>query len=135
MNRRQFVTLTGAAACAPFNAHAAYAPEAFVMNTWRQQRNSNAHVIYNFRAAWSLTCDLKAQVLDDLICSEARFAALPIVEVDWDTFGPSDMAQHLKIRRQSTLIALRGKDEVARLEHQPYEEPLRAFLNEVAALR
>ncbi len=129
ITRRTFVmsSLASTAIAAPL--YAAYAPENFEVDIWRSLRNSEARVVFNFRASWSHTCDIKAELLDSLIAQNPSYRALDIVEVDWDTFGPSQMAERLKIQRQSTLIALRGRTEIARVENQPFENQLRAFLD------
>ncbi len=37
------------------------------------------------------------------------------IDVDWDTYGNSVMADRLKIPRRSTLVAMKGKKEIGRI--------------------
>ena len=134
MKRRDFLISSTLAALAPSQVFAAYQPTSFVMETWRNERSSSDLVILNFRASWSLTCDIKADLLDDIICSDDSYANLRILEVDWDTFGPSQMTQRMKITRHWTLVLLRrGQDEIARVVNKPYRRNIKAFLDTAVA--
>ena len=133
ISRRSFIASSLAATALPMPALASYKPDAFVMDTWRSLKDSTTPVIFNFRASWSHTCEIKADILDAILCEGDRYSDLSIVEVDWDTFGPSQMAERLKVRRQSTLVALRGREVQARLENEPFEHRVRAFLDQAVA--
>ena len=61
------------------------------------------------------------------------YARLTIVDVDWDTYGPSQMTERLKVTRRSTLLVLKAGAEVARLENQPYARKVRALLDTALA--
>jgi len=37
------------------------------------------------------------------------------IDVDWDAYGDSDLAQRLNIPRRSTLVVLRGDQELGRI--------------------
>ena len=130
--RACLMAMTGAMMC-PSVALASYDPAQFVMDTWRTERGGTDLVIYNFRASWSLTGNIQAELLDEIICSDARFAGLRIVEVDWDTFGPSQMAQRLKVTRHSTLVAVRGTEVIARVESASSERALVGMLEAALA--
>ena len=98
ISRRSFIASSLAATALPMPALASYKPDAFVMDTWRSLKDSTTPVIFNFRASWSHTCEIKADILDAILCEGDRYSDLSIVEVDWDTFGPSQMAERLKVR-------------------------------------
>ena len=133
MNRRLFLTsfaATTATALGPALAYPAvdYAPE-----TWPGLRDSGQTVILNWRASWSLTCQIKHDLIADLLEQNPAYGQLTFVDVDWDTFGPSQMAERLKVERRSTLIALQGPREIARLVNEPYAHSLRRFLDAALA--
>ena len=127
MHRRHLLkALPAALLCT--QAHA-YAPLEYAPATWRDIRDGSDRVIVNFAASWSLTCQIKRDMLTDLVAAEPRYSALTFVEVDWDTFGRAQWTERLRVKRRSTLVALRGRDEIARLENRPNAEALRAFLD------
>ena len=128
MQRRNFIA--GLAATPFVTTRAmAYSAEAYTPARWDELRQLDNPVVLNFRASWSLTCQIKADILAQLMQEEPRYRALPFVEVDWDTFGPSRLTTRLKVKRRSTLVGMRAGREVTRLENLPYERNIRAFLD------
>lgn len=129
MNRRRFLAMSAATALAlPGSLDAGYEPAPFSPALWQELRASPDTVILNFRASWSLTCQIKADLLADLIAEEPEFTRLRIVEVDWDTYGPSQMAQRLKVERRSTLIVMKRGEEVTRIVNEPDRRALQRLL-------
>ena len=72
MRRRTF--LLSAAACAVPSLSAAYPAQMYTPAVWRDLRQTDQTVVMNFRASWSLTCQIKS----DLI-AEAGLGATPHV--------------------------------------------------------
>lgn len=133
MDRRLFLSGLGAAVCAP-SLGSAYAPVPYAPATWSELRDGSDKLVVNFRASWSLTCQIKEDLIRQLVAENPDYARLTFVDVDWDTFGPSEWVQRrLKVERRSTLIAFRGKKELARLVNEPYERPIRKFLDAALA--
>lgn len=132
MHRRQFVSSCAALVVAPGLAHA-YSAEPFSPDLWRDLRAIDEVVVMNFRASWSLTCQIKADILSQLLQAEPDYARLKFVDVNWDTFGPSVLAGRLKVKRHSTLLVMRAGRELARLENEPYERRIRALLDKAVA--
>jgi thioredoxin 1 len=131
MNRRHLLTaLPAALLCAPAQA---YAPLEYAPRTWPDIRDRSDRVILNFRAAWSLTCGIKRDILTEIVGDHPRYQALTFLEVDWDTFARSQWTERLKVKRRSTLIALKGRVEIARLVNEPNEGSLRRFLDDALA--
>lgn len=129
MFRRHFLTALGASIVVP-NTGLAYSPVTYAPATWSDLRDTSGKLVVNFRASWSLTCQIKEDLLRELLQQNPDYSALTFVNVDWDTFGRSNWVQRrLKVERRSTLIAFQGKTEIGRLVNQPYEEPLRMFLD------
>ncbi len=132
MYRRAFLQSTAAFTLTPALAQA-YAAEPFSPALWRSLREGSGVVVLNYRASWSITCDLKADILAELMAQNPDYAALSFVEVDWDTFGPAQLTERLKVERNSTLLVLKGGREVARLVAEPYERSIRALLDKALA--
>ena len=132
MNRRAFLPAAAGFLCLPHVA-AAYPADMFSPSLWRALRDAPEVVILNFRASWSLTCQIKADILAELVASEPTYARLQFVDVDWDTFGPSVQTGKWGVTRNSTLLVMKAGREVARLEAEPYPRKIRALLDRALA--
>ncbi len=71
--------------------------------------------LVNFYATWCTTCAAQQRVLDRLTAESETYRAIPILRVDWDTYGNSDLARSMEIPRRSTLVMMRGTTELGRL--------------------
>ena len=127
MNRRTF--FLSLPACTLPGVLSAYQAEIYAPATWRDMKQAHPQIILNWRASWSLTCQIKETLLTDLLAENPAYSSLTFVDVDWDTFGQSQWAQRLKIERRSTLVALSGDTELARVVNEPYAHKLRNFLD------
>lgn len=130
MHRRTF--LMSAAATLPFAAQA-YPAEMFTPALWRDIRQRPDTVIFNYRASWSLTCQIKAELITEALADTPAYRQLTFVDVDWDTFGPSQLTEQLKVTRRSTLLVMKEGKEVARLVNEPYARKVRALLDTALA--
>ena len=92
------------------------------------QASGKPYVI-NFHATWCPTCAAQQRVLDALQGESAAYAAIPILRVDWDTYGDSDLARALAIPRRSTLVLMRGATELGRLVAETRKERIAALLD------
>ncbi|MEM9755019.1 MAG: thioredoxin family protein [Pseudomonadota bacterium] len=87
-------------------------------------------VLADFFATWCSTCRRQERVLGELRDSNPAYdAAITFVKVDWDTYGRSDLAQTLAIPRRSTLVLLRGQDELGRLVAETRRGQIQALLD------
>ncbi|MEM6372293.1 MAG: thioredoxin family protein [Pseudomonadota bacterium] len=127
MHRRIFL-LSSAAVLFPCLS-AAYPAEDFSPSLWRDLRETDRVVILNYRASWSLTCQIKADLIAEAIAANPAYGELTFIDVDWDTFGRSQLTERLKVERRSTLLVMKNGREVARLVNEPYERPIRALLD------
>lgn len=127
MNRRSL--LLSMSACVLPNLAGAYSAQIYAPAKWRDLRDAHDKIILNWRASWSLTCQIKEGMLTDLLAENPAYGGLTFVDVDWDTFGQSQWAQRLKIERRSTLVAISGDTELARIVNEPYPHRLRNFLD------
>ena len=133
MYRRQFLSLSAAALCLPANAHAAYEATQYEWGMRTDLRDTGETVIYNFRSSWSLTCQIKEEILAELKAENPAYRDLTFIDVDFDTYGPSQWVERMKVRRRSTLVAMKGGEEIARIENEPQKLRLQSLLD--AALR
>ncbi|MEO0403103.1 MAG: thioredoxin family protein [Pseudomonadota bacterium] len=130
MNRRLFLLST--AAFVPSIA-IAYPAETFTPDIWRTLRESDRTVILNYRASWSITCQIKADLIAEALADTPEYANLTFVDVDWDTFGRAVLTERLKVTRRSTLLVMKNGKEVARLVNEPYARRVRALLDTALA--
>lgn len=136
MNRRAFLMMSSASLIAgtalPHMAQA-YSSTPFTPEEWNRIKNTDETVILNWRASWSLTCQIKLELIAKLIAENPAYGNLAFVDVDWDTFGQSVLSGKLKVTRRSTLVVMKGGREVTRIENQPYERKVRALLDAALA--
>lgn len=129
MIRRQVLSLGAAALILPSIARASYQSTEYEWGMRAALRESGQTVIYNFRTNWSLTCQIKQELLADLKAETPAYRTLNFVDVDFDTYGPSQWVERLNVRRRSTLVAMKGPDEIARIENEPYKDSLQRLLD------
>mmetsp|Transcript_6976 Transcript_6976/g.11202 ORF Transcript_6976/g.11202 Transcript_6976/m.11202 type:complete len:132 (+) Transcript_6976:959-1354(+) len=130
MHRRTFIL--SAAAFVP-TLTSAYPAQVFSPATWNGLKDTGEVVILNYRASWSLTCQIKAELIAEALAANPAYGRLTFVDVDWDTFGRSQMTERLKVTRRSTLLVMKNGSEVTRLVNEPYERKVRALLDAALA--
>jgi hypothetical protein len=133
MQRRHFLSLSAAALILPVDARAAYESTPYEWGMRADLRQSGQTIIYNFRSSWSLTCQIKEELLAELKIENPAYRSLVFVDVDFDTYGPSQWVERLKVRRRSTLVAMKGESEIARLENEPVKARLQNLLEAALA--
>lgn len=131
MHRRAFLLLS-TAALIPGTAFA-YPAQEFSPAVWSDLRDTDQTVILNYRATWSLTCQIKADLIAEALADNPSYGQLLFVDVDWDTFGRSQLTERLKVKRRSTLLVMKNGKEVARLVNEPYARRVRALLDTALA--
>ena len=127
MHRRTFL-LSSVASLIP-TVILAYPAEMFSPAVWRDLRDQDGVVILNYRASWSLTCQIKADLIAEALMENPAYGQLTFVDVDWDTFGRSQLTERLKVTRRSTLLVMKNGKEIARLENAPYARDVRGLLD------
>ncbi|MHA6296882.1 thioredoxin family protein [Devosia sp. CAU 1758] len=85
--------------------------------------------LIDFYATWCTTCAAQQRVLDTLQAENAAYGAIPILRVDWDTYGNSELARSLAIPRRSTLVLMRGTTELGRLVAETRKDQISALLD------
>lgn len=85
--------------------------------------------VINFHATWCSTCAAQQRVLDELQAESGAYADIPILRVDWDEYGDSELARNLAIPRRSTLVLMRGTTELGRLVAETRKERISGLLD------
>jgi len=133
MQRRQVLCLGAATLLLPRAAQAAYQSTQYEWGMRAVLRDSGQTVIYNFRTSWSLTCQIKEDILAELKAENPTSRTLTFIGVDFDTYGPSQWVERLDVRRRSTLVAMKGTAEIARVENEPDKTSLQRLLDTAVA--
>lgn len=117
MDRRTFLTLTAATAALPFAAHAA--PLDYRPGLADSHLSQGDIVFLDFKASWCSTCAAQERVISALKSENPAYEAkITFINVDWDTYSNSELARSLKIPRRSTLVVLKGDQELGRIVAQ-----------------
>ncbi|MCG7573038.1 thioredoxin family protein [Phaeobacter sp. CNT1-3] len=117
MKRRDFIAL-GAAGLA--TAVLAPAAQAAALNysegLVKKHLAAGDTVFLDFKASWCSTCAAQERVIKALMADNPAYSEkIVFIDVDWDQFGRSDLVKELRIPRRSTLVALKGDEELGRI--------------------
>ncbi|MBO9399561.1 thioredoxin family protein [Shimia sp. R9_1] len=113
MHRRTFLTAAAASLLAPFAARAAtdYTP-----GLVKQHLAKGDIVFLDFSATWCATCATQERVVNELIEENPAYGeTITFIKVDWDTYRKAELTKSLKIPRRSTLVVLKGDQELGRI--------------------
>lgn len=113
MHRRTFLTAAAASLIAPIAARAAtdYTP-----GLVKQHLAKGDIVFLDFSASWCATCKTQERVINALIDENPAYGdAITFIKVDWDTYRKAELTKSLKIPRRSTLVVLKGDQELGRI--------------------
>ncbi len=115
MHRRDFLVLTAAVSLAmPLGARAAaidYAP-----GIVEQRLAAGETVFLDFKASWCSTCAAQERVINALMQENPDYARrVTFVNVDWDKYQGDALTKRLNIPRRSTLVVLKGDQELGRI--------------------
>ncbi|GLQ35361.1 hypothetical protein GCM10007939_16440 [Amylibacter marinus] len=115
MKRRTFITST--------LAMGAFAPAALAADTVsfspgviQKALDEGKTVFVDYYTGWCSTCARQERVINELRKSNADYDAhILFVKVDFDKYGSHPVSTKRNIPRRSTLIALKGSDELGRI--------------------
>lgn len=113
MNRRTFLMTTAAAALIPALASAAqnYTP-GLVDDLLAEGKT----VFIDFKTDWCTTCAAQERIIGALKSENPAYAEnITFVNVDWDNYANDDLSLRLRIPRRSTLVVLKGGEELGRI--------------------
>lgn len=128
MNRRTILSLAAALAMTPLTALAA--PLDYAPGLTKERLAAGETVFLDFKASWCGTCRAQENVLKKLKAGNPAYEAnITFINVDWDTYGDSIMADKLKIPRRSTLVVLKGDKEIGRIVADTSERNIKKLMD------
>lgn len=132
MNRRDFMMLTTAVtlaaplpALAGMSKDVAYSPEAL-----QTALAEGKTVFLDFKASWCSTCAAQGRVINALRAEDPAYdAGITFMNADWDEWGKSQIVTDLNVPRRSTLIVLRGDQELGRIVAGTARDDIKALMD------
>ncbi|MGI3164328.1 thioredoxin family protein [Pseudooceanicola sp. 200-1SW] len=139
MKRRHFISAGAALLTLPLApsallAQAVPAPIEYKPGLLTEHLRAGETVFLDFKADWCTTCAAQSRVMDKLKAENPAYLEnVTFMKIDWDTYGRSQMAGRMRIPRRSTLVVLKGDDELGRLVADTREEKIRALMDTALA--
>jgi thioredoxin 1 len=133
MQRREFLSLAASLTVLPFAARAGdailYTPGAA-----EAAMDEGKIVLLDFWASWCSTCAAQERVLADLKAENPAYEqTITFFVVDWDQHGNGELSKALNIPRRSTLVALKGRQELGRIVAGTSRADIKALLDTALA--
>lgn len=128
MKRREFIALTGAAVLMPLLANAATAK--FKPGVVEAALAEGKTVFVDFYTSWCTTCRAQERHIDALRRENPAYDEnMVFVKVDWDIYANSAISKKYSIPRRSTLIVLKGSDELGRNVADPRRSSIKELMD------
>ena len=118
MNRRDFMILTAAISTVPaLPAIAAMDGAIEYQKGLVSKRLAKGETVFlDFSATWCSTCAAQERAINALKAENPDYdREITFVNVDWDQHGSGALSKSLNIPRRSTLVVLKGDQELGRI--------------------
>ena len=131
MNRRLFLGVTAAAMVTAATAlHAGDNTENYTPGLIEAKLAAGETVFVDYAATWCSTCARQERIISELRQSNPEFDKnITFVKVDWDEYGSHEVSTSRKIQRRSTLLLLRGDQELGRIVAGTKSDEIKALLD------
>ena len=129
MHRRTLIAATLALSLNPMAVLAADGFTEYSPGLIKQALADGKTLLVDYSATWCTTCARQARVINTLRAENPDYdAAISFIKVDWDTYSRHDVTRARGIPRRSTLIILRGDEELGRIVAGTSEGQIKALL-------
>ncbi|MGP6087310.1 thioredoxin family protein [Antarctobacter jejuensis] len=128
MDRRHFLTLTAAASALPFATFAA--PLDYAPGLVTKHLKKGDTVFLDFKADWCSTCAAQERVIKALKAENPAYEQhITFINVDWDAHSNAKLTKSLRIPRRSTLVVLKGENELGRIVAQTSRASIKGLMD------
>ncbi|MDD9921646.1 MAG: thioredoxin family protein [Boseongicola sp.] len=87
-------------------------------------------VFIDFYTDWCSTCRSQERTINAFLDANPAYEAnVSFIAVDWDVHSGSDLAKRLNIPRRSTLVVLRGDEELGRIVAGTSKSKIKALMD------
>ncbi len=129
MKRREFIAVAGALAVLPSFGSAAESLE-YRPGLVKERLAAGETVFLDFKAEWCTTCRAQGRVIGQLRAANPAYDdAITFINIDWDKYGRSALAQELDIPRRSTLVVIKGHQELGRIVAGTSQSDIQALMD------
>ena len=131
MKRRDFLKTTALVALLPVGAFAAD-------GNWTHYRpgvvdamlKDGKTVFLDFSAVWCGTCKAQERQISKLMGENSAYAEnVEFVRIDWDAYSNAAITFDLEIPRRSTLVVLKGEEELGRIVAGTRYDDIKALMD------
>lgn len=134
MTRRELFLGASALVLTPLAAKAQDAMLTYMPGLPDMRLEAGETVLLDFAASWCSTCRAQGRAIEALRAENPAYDEnITFIRVDWDEYGQSEFTQLLGVPRRSTLILLRGDDELGRLVAVTRQADIQALLDRALA--
>ena len=130
MKRREFLALGAAATLAPFPALANEGWVEYQRDNLAPLLAQGDTVLLDYSATWCSTCKAQERAITAIRAANPAYdAAITFVRVDWDDFSRDEVTTSRNIPRRSTLVLLRGDQELGRIVADTRRPEIQALMD------
>ena len=91
-------------------------------------------VFLDFYTDWCTTCRAQGKAIRDLLAENPAYEAnISFIKIDWDQHAQSSIASRLNIPRRSTLVVLKGDQELGRIVAGTKKADIKALMDTALA--
>ena len=130
LRRTLFAGAFGLLAAMSIPAHAADDTVEFMPGDIKEALDNGETVFVDYYTSWCGTCKRQERVMDELRAENSAYnKAMTFIKVDWDVYASHEVSTSRNIPRRSTLIVLKGDQELGRIVAGTSVESIKELLD------